>query len=277
MISGWLESFKAFTPTNNNYLKFIKDNLVVILLFSFMAEGFQHYFLYTDKLTSGTTSLNMMAKFGQVMSSLLTLVFYQLLMPLRLQHDPIGRKEAFWHFAQRQTGPYFLESMRVIGKCLLYLIGGLIVGGLLIMMKHRHDPAPPAFMETANFMQSPAEMAILAICLLPVFFYYVRYTFVPYVTLIDPEYQRGRRDALKHSFKLMTGVTAPVLLVFLALFKIESYRTRLREEYSLMTQPIVAFLLYIPFEMLGIYINILLFYIYQLKQDSFDKSISGGG
>jgi uncharacterized membrane protein len=269
IISGWLESLKAFTLSNNNFFRFIRENIALILLFSLMTEAFQHYFIFTDRLTAGTTSLNMMAKFGQVMASLLSLVFYQMMIPLRLQDNEVDRKEGFFSFVHRQTMPYFLESMRVLGKCLLIFIAGLIPLIALLVFKHRHDTTPldPALMNT------PADLVIIGLCLFPGMFYYVRYSFVPYIVLTDPEYQKGRIDALKHSFKLMTGVTVPVVLVFVALFRFETYRTKLREEYSLMTHPLVAFLLYIPFELAGIYINILLFYIYRLKQKTFDQPI----
>ena len=109
-------TFLAANLALQKTLPFIKGNLSLILLFSFVAEGFQHYFLFMGKLSANATSLNLTAQIGELSSTLLSLVFYAILVSLRLQENPQKSHEGFWSFTIRQGKPYFLENIRVLGK-----------------------------------------------------------------------------------------------------------------------------------------------------------------
>ena len=264
---GFQVVFQALPLTFKSILPFTKQNLGLILTFSILIEVLQHYFLFIDRLTSGNTSLNLPSKIGLALSALLSLVFYQMLVPLRLQKNASARNEAFFNFVKRKSWPFLLENLRALARILLIAMAGLAIGAVFIFLSGRYGPVLPAVVENGNL----DVYVIVALSLLPATILYIRYSFVPYIVLVDPIYEQGNRNPLKHSYELMRGLTLILLLIFLGLFYLESLRTGFREEYSLLARPFEAILLYLPFEAAGICINILLFYIYQLKQNTLDS------
>ena len=266
---------KAFQQSLIDLPQFIKQNIGLILVVSFTVEMAHHYFIFFDRMTSGATSLNALSKIGILSASLTTLIFYSMLVSLRLHPNTNKRSENFWAFTLRQTWPYFLENVRVLGKVLLWLIFGIIVAVLVIsglgaiFQDFGFNQELQKLSQTGQLKSSPTVIALVVLGLAPSAFFYLKYTFVPYIVLVDPHYEKGEVNALKTSFQLM----APILLILSLLFFgfiafSEGLRTGFREEYSLLSSPIRAIFIYLAFETFGIFCNILLFHIYRLKQES---------
>lgn len=246
--------------------------------FALGAEMFEQYFLYMDKMTLGNTSLNMPAKMGLMLTGLLMVVFYSLLIPLRLSEYETGAsRKSIWVFSTETLWPLTLENLRAFAKCLLLLVAGVvaaIVVALLLMTIGFFDRNEIAFSMDALQSTGAVDTNVLSVIALslvmlaPSLFYYLRYSFVSYVVLVDPEYKAGRVDALKKSYRLAKGVTWILVVLFVAMAIFELWRSKLRDHFTFLSSPLVAIVVLLAFEALGLYFNILLFRIYELRHKS---------
>lgn len=215
----------------------VVKNSILVLSISFIGGEFlQHYYTQILALTKAAGSINIFAVVNQALVSLLEFVILTMLVPLRVMEHQSNKNEppaSFWAFAKKHTPALTLESIRALAVTLLWSL-------LLI---------------------------------LPGVFKYVRLFFVPYVVVADPEYQSGNRDALEYSNKLIKGIGLPLFLLILALFGIDLLRSSVRESFPLFTNPIPAGGLALGFFIFNIYINILLFRLYQERV----KELARGG
>lgn len=259
---------RAFLTSAKELPPFIKRNVGLILVISLTTEVAHHYFIFMSQISANATSLNLVTKIGALSASLLSLVFYAMLVSLRFHPNDQIRNENFWAFTFRLSRPYILENVRVLGKCLLWLVAGLFIAVILAYL----FKIELSELNTQNLNLNPSgsiKAYLLAIiALAPAGFYYLKYTFVPYIVLADPNYEKGTIDALKHSYQLMSGLMIFTLVFFVFISVFDGLRSGFREEYTLLSSPITALIIYLPFELLAIFSNILLFQIYRLKEES---------
>ncbi len=225
---------QAITSSAQLYKPFIKVTWLGLLSLFIFTEILQHYFHFIAGLTRTTESANLPAILGQILTSLLEFVVFSMLVPLHIMpmtanasaFDLQARTdETFTKFTQKHIHALTAESLRALGLTMLW------------------------------------SLALI----LPGFFKYVRYTFMPYVVVADPVYQRGERDALAYSNDLIKGFTGQVLLLILVFMGTEFTRDYMRDQYPLMQSPVIAIMAGLLFFAFNIYANILLFRLYQIR------------
>ncbi len=243
--------------------------------FAIGAEMAEQYFLYWDKMTSGNTSLNMGAKIGLMLTSLTMAVFYTLLIPLRMMEYETGApRKSIWVFSAETLWPYTLENLRAFAKCLLLLIAGVAAGiavSLILMaigFLKRNEIAfsMDTLRSTGAVDSNVVSVALLLLIMLaPSALYYLRYSFVSYIVLIDPKYKAGHVDALQRSYLLAKGVTWILVVLFGIMSIFELWRSKLRDHFTFLSNPSMAIVVLLAFEAVGLYFAILLFRIYELR------------
>lgn len=221
---------KALKDSRKLFIPVMKSDLVLLSLLFLGCEIMQHYFLILIQVTKETQSFNLFAIIGQITTSLFEFVALTMLVPLRVmgrEHPNLllSDNETFISFTQRHVTSLTAESIRSLAA--------VIIWSLLFII--------------------------------PGIFKYIRYSFVPYVVVADPEYQKGTRDALEYSNELVKGYTFQIFILFAILLAQEAARSWAREHYPIMHQPLSALLAGGFFFMLNIFANILLFRLYQLR------------
>lgn len=275
-----IQLFKdAFPLTARVYVRFLKDNVGLIAGFALGSQILEEFFNYQDKMTSGITSVNMMVKFGLAITSLLMSVFYSVLIPMRIEEYDTGLpRRNLWSFVADTAAPYTLENLRAFAKCLLWLVGGA-VGAMILafifvaigyldrtLLEKGFEGSLQSALETGLFLHFLLPVILVsAVFIGPALFYYLRYTFVSYVVLVDPEYKSGKVDALRKSFDLARGVTWIIVILFAFMTLFEVIRAKLGENNGFMTAPLTAIVILIAFELVGLFLNILLFRVYELR------------
>ncbi|MCB0350387.1 MAG: hypothetical protein KDD38_04330 [Bdellovibrionales bacterium] len=228
---------KLFKDSNSLFMPVVKNSLLVLAVTFVGCEFLQHYYLQIIELTRSTESSNIFAVLSQALTSLLEFVVLTLLVPLRVME--LERKAPpgnFWDFSQKHVMPLTIESIRALAITLLWTL-------LLIV---------------------------------PGIFKYIRFFFVPYVVIADPEYSLGKRDALEYSNQLVKGIGFGLFIFILGLFGLDVLRSSAREAFPLFSNPIPAVATSLLFFMLNIYTNVLLFRLYQLRVMKLSKGDQNG-
>lgn len=124
-----------------------------------------------------------MSRLGELMAALTLSLFFALIIPSRWDEwRKAEQQRSLGFLLKKYTVPLTLESLRAFVKMLLWTL-------LLI---------------------------------LPGIFQYWRLTLVPYIVILNPNYDEGRLDALKHSHDLIRGKDLGWVLFLLVLVTIES-------------------------------------------------------
>lgn len=224
------------------------------------------------------------AKLGALCVTLLMFVFYSMLVPLRIpemdKKVPLNQRADFWRFTVRYTPPFALESIRALAICLLWFVGGAIVALILGFIFQLTGLLDMESLQTGSgveaILSQPLALLLALIALGPLFFFYIRYFFVGYVVLTDPDYEAGKVNPLRRSAQVLKYLMIPMIVILLVFTGIDLERSNLREQLSLAEFPLRGFLVAILFELATIYANILLFEIYRLKIFVLTKGTSNG-
>jgi len=211
------------------YRPFLASSLLLLLILFFGVELLHHYFLTIMRLTQGIQSFNLPAIMGQILTSLLEFVCLTMLVPLKIMALQ-GRAPdiGFVAFTQKHIKALTLESLRALAVTLIW------------------------------------TMALI----LPGFFKYLRFFFVPYIVVADPLYEKGQVDALEKSNQLVKGYTLQLFIIICLLTASELTRGAMREKFPLLQEPVAAIGLAVGFFAFSLLTNILLFRIYQLRMES---------
>jgi hypothetical protein len=219
-------TLEALRDTTQLFLPFIKKSLALLLGLFLLIECMQQYFLFLAQMAQELQSINWPAIVGQLLSSLLEFVTLTMLIPLNCM---ILQKEhpqmGFFEFSKKHLHGLTVESLRALAMTLIW------------------------------------TMALI----LPGLFKYVRYMFVPYVVVSEPEYYTGQVDALEKSNQLVKGYTFQLVIILVVLTATELLRGSLREQFPLFQNPVPAIALAAGFYAFNIFTNILLFRVYQLR------------
>ncbi|OFZ18129.1 MAG: hypothetical protein A2Z20_06185 [Bdellovibrionales bacterium RBG_16_40_8] len=228
---------QMFLDSSKFYWPVVKRSASVLIPLYIGCEALHHYYTYMSQLTQHMQSFNIMTSIGQLLTSLLEFVVLAMLIPQRVMEIEDNREPgSFWAFAKKHVLPLTIEGLRVVAVTALWSL-------LLII---------------------------------PGIFKYLRYSFVQYVVVADPEYQKGERDALSYSNMLVKGITIELLIIILLLFGIEMLRSSFRLTYPITDVPLEAFFSSIAFFFITIYSNILLFRLYQLRVVALVKGAQNG-
>jgi hypothetical protein len=195
----------------------------------------QYFTSILQIIGSRSSTMQVPAILGDILVSLLEFVVLTMLIPMRTL-EVQGQKPAgsFLQFTAIHLKALSLESVRALAMCLLWLLA-LIIPGLVK---------------------------------------YVRYFFVPYIVVADPEYQAGRIDALKESDRLVRGISWPLFFVILILSVLEFWQQGLREKHLFFSSPFLSLFETIGFFALNYYTNIWLFVLYQHRAKTLPRKES---
>jgi hypothetical protein len=281
-LASWQLVGRAAANSARYVWPFTKGNIALILMFFIPCELFYHFFIISQKLHLEAGFPAWPAAIGMILVSLLMMLFYLMILPLRLPeidaHIPHEQQKPFWPFVFKNTWPLCLENVRAFAVVLLWFAGGgvaaiviatvLQVGGLLDMQ------AVTASIQGGQSFNTLAPSASILIAILalvalgPCIYFYLKYFFVSYAVLCEPGYEAGQINPLKFSFDKTKGLLLPLLLILAAFFWVDAFRTNLRETYPLAQAPFKTLGAALIFEIVAIYANILLFEIYRLKVKS---------
>ncbi|MEQ1665119.1 MAG: hypothetical protein ABL927_07055 [Bdellovibrionales bacterium] len=216
-----------------NHLKTILKNSTSTLVFLFiLVEGGQQYYQYLSMMAQENQTMQIFVAIGQLLISLIEFIILAMLIPQRLMElDAHEPPQSFLAFSKKHIGSLTSEGIRSFAVSLLWLIVFIIPGILK----------------------------------------YIRFFFVPYVVVADPQYQTGNRDALEYSNQLVKGKTLSVLLIIVALTALDTVRSMAREHFEFTASPLPALVIAIFFFFVTIYSNILLFRYYQNRVKTIEE------
>lgn len=197
-------------------------------------EFFHQYFLYLLQLQEpGMSIAKLPSVIGDMSTSLLEFVVLTMLIPqCVLEIDRGQQPGSFWAFTQRHIQALTIESLRSLGVALIWFLL-LIVPGVIK---------------------------------------YIRYLFVPYIVVADPDYEAGRVDALNESERLSKGFFWPLLVIILIMMTGEYYQQSLREAHPFLSNPVLSMLATLGFFAFNYYSNVWLFVLYQYRAKKLPKS-----
>ncbi len=226
--------FIEITRHTNRLLKPIfRRSWVVLLVTMLGVELFHQYFTYLMRVASEHSSAaRIPGAIGDVFVSLLEFVVLIMLIPQRaLEIDKNQEPGSFWQFNLLHFKALTIEGIRAFSVCLLWLML-LIIPGVVK---------------------------------------YVRYFFVPYIVVANPEYQAGRVDALKESDRLVRGISWPLFIIILALTGVEFWQQSLREKHYFINEPFWSMIETVGFFAVNYYTNVWLFVLYQHRAKRLPK------
>jgi hypothetical protein len=226
MKQGALDVITSFQNSNAHFLSFIQRSWPEIFGILLGCELLYSYFEQMAAL-SPHTGFQITVMLGQLLTGLLEFVFLTVLTPLRINEITTGslNKSEFWPYALKHSHAFLIESIRALGMTLLWMLA----------------------------------------LILPGVFKYLRYCFVPYIVLADPEYEKGNVDALERSNELIRGITLILFLLFLALGLLEYGQTYLRKSFPLGDYFPVWTIIFAAGALVSVYANILLYELYLVR------------
>lgn len=148
------------------------------------------------------------------------------LVPLRMLDEEANRPNSnLWQWGNRKIWPLTIESLRVAAKLLMWSI----------------------------------------LFILPAFYWYIRYLFVPFVVLLNPKYDSGEIDALEHSSQLSREIAWPLLALFLFIAVAEFSTDYLRNQLSGPSQFFMLVITSLLTLVLSLYSYAVVFELYRQK------------
>lgn len=117
------------------------------------------------------------------------------------------------------------ESSRIFQQVGLSLITLLEAFAVLMLFVYSKRPSETTWANVWIYINESVRVLTrvllwLLAFIIPAFFVYLRYVFVPYVVFFDPDYREGKVDALKRAAELTKGLMPALLglaLIFIGL------------------------------------------------------------
>jgi hypothetical protein len=204
----------------------IQTSLLALILTFLGCELLEHYFTILMKLSSEDQLMYLLSIVGQLSTALIEFLVLTLLVPLRvMEFESHTPPSSFWKFSKMHTKQLLVESIRALAVTLMWAL-------LLVI---------------------------------PGIFKYLRFSFVSYVVVADPEYNIGNRDALEYSNELIKGFTIQIFLFLAVLFGLSMALDTLREKFPITQFPVQAVFIGACFFIINLYANVLLFRVYQMR------------
>lgn len=238
--SGWLRS--SFRLTHAHYLGLLRRFWVWLLALGILSLIFDELTMQIqrqlEQLDSPPMSLQLLLVLAALLWGLLTNAILVILASVGME-DSItrGGPTSALAVTHKNLVPLTIELMRALGVSLCWSVL-LIVPGVIK---------------------------------------YIRFTFVPYIVLFDPAYQRGEVDALEKSERLARGRTWGLLLVMLAFMMFLLILNVLDQTFtqSFMENPVGTVLTQVFSQLGSLYFAVFLFAIYK-SLNMIESSASGG-
>lgn len=278
-LASWQMVGRAAASSIKHLWPFTRDNIGLILAFFLPCEMLYHFFIFAQRMYVQAGFPPWPAAIGMILVTLLMMLFYFMLVPLRIsemvQNIPLAQRKPFWPFVFRFTWPLVLENVRAMAIVLLWYVGGCIVAlmtalilefmGLLDLESLTRSIQSG---EQLSSLTPNVSLLILLLVLMafgPGTYFYLRYYFVSFAVLCEPGYESGQVNPLKLSLERTKGFVFPFIVILGLFFWVDAFRNNLRETYPLMQSPLISLGVAFLFEFVAIYSNILLFEIYRLK------------
>ncbi len=138
------------------------------------------------------------ARLGPAIIDMILSLFLFFIVPLRILDSELERPNtSLFLWAERDVWPLTLESLRAMGKVILWSI----------------------------------------LFILPGLYFYLRYLFVPFIVIFNREYKEGQRDALLHSSKLTKGSVGFLMVFILGVMGTHFLASSLSELLPLDLKP----------------------------------------
>ena len=184
-----------------------------------------------------------------------------------------------------------LPQMIVVSNLLLYLMVSMIFSFFLAIVvtfsvhaviKKTEIPWWQSFKVnawplTVESMRALGKVLLWSFLIIPGFIWYVRYFLVALVVLLEPEFKKGKVDALKLSEFLTLGHAWKVFGFIV--FATGLSTLRFQDIFNIGTNPIAVVLLYIVWAALQLYTSLMCYflyqYLYELKRESIQKYLEG--
>ncbi len=103
------------------------------------------------------------------------------------------------------------------------------------------------------------------VLIIPGVYWYMRYFLVPYVVILEPEYQKGNVDALKLSDFLSQGYGWPIF-AYMAISTAAS-SLRIQDFFDIVTEPVMVFFMFVAWALIQIYFVLMSYFLYQYLYD----------
>lgn len=175
-----IQLFKlAIHSANESLWPILQRNWLTLLAVFIFVQLHVQYFLFLMQLPLLDESTRMLCQLGVSASGLIESVFLVMLIPLR--YNNLLNNEAnqpFWPFFKKYIGPLTLEGIKMTALVILWTLLFIIPG----VVKQ------------------------------------VRWYFMPFVVMFNPEYERGHLNPLDQSNKLVKGSSWLIFLFGLAVF-----------------------------------------------------------
>jgi hypothetical protein len=234
-----LDTFRrGFKPAFEFTLYLLKTSWYWILAFHLFFFSAAKYFEQLAELNSMSSQMVILCRLTQMLCGLTVSLFLALLIPGRFQDWKTGSPpRSLGLLIKKYTVPLTLEGIRVFVKVLLWSL----------------------------------------LFVLPGIFQYWRLSLVPFIVMLNPDYDKGRLDALKHSHNLIRGHDFGwvLTLVFLALLDslFEIFNAIVHLPPAIEVQLTIS-LLFLP---LSLYSYALLVQLYALLEQKFASRENLGG
>lgn len=218
---------ELFRRTNQLLAPIFERSWFILLATHIGCEISHQYFTFiTKRLAEHSSTAQIPATLGDICVSLIEFVVLIMLIPQRvIELDHHRPAGSFWEFTFKHTKDVSVESIRSLAVSLLWFFL-LIVPGVVK---------------------------------------YVRYFFVPYVVVADPDYQKGQIDALEESERLVKGISWPLFIVIVILTVVEFQQQSLREKHLFISAPFWSMIENVGFFAVNYYTNVWLFVLYQQR------------
>ena len=216
------------------YKPFVVSSLGVLIPLWILSELADQYFALGAKLAERGSPEQWMAQLWQLCTAVVVSFVLILLLPVRMDDLIKGRKplRSWVKVANQQGWPLFVEGLRMTAYVILWSL-------LLI---------------------------------LPGIYKQIRYLFVPFVVLLDPQYQQGKVDALERSSLLTVGVFWWLVLLFAMSFGLELGFEMLGQLHPALTHPTARVLTGGLSMLASIYFYIWFFFIYEARSKQLQSS-----
>jgi len=183
---------------------------------------------YFEWMTSYPVA-RLQAEIGLTLTDFFQSLTLAFIIPLRiLDHSYARNNRLLGRFFQKHGMPLIIETLRAISRILLWSL----------------------------------------LFIVPGIFKQIRYFMVPYVTLFDPEYERGEVDALEHSNVLVRGITLPLLLVLGADLTLELFLSEIHSFFPVLDEMILRILFGALTMLVAVYTNCLVFSVYRSRHEA---------
>jgi len=194
---------RALKKSLKQWPKLIKSNWLVLFGIVMLVQVQSQFFLYFSQAFKFDQAVSLICQLGLSFSSLVESIFLIMLVPLRIMEmESQSPPRKFMEFFEALIGPLTVEGLRMTAMTLLWSI----------------------------------------LFVIPGLYFSVRWYFLPFVVMFNPDYAKGEVDCLKRSYDLTKNIFFILVLVILVdagiSYGIESFAMSFNESL----QPLTFFL-----------------------------------